>query len=182
MTYRLGVDVGGTFTDVALLDETTSAVVTHKVPSVPRDPAAGITRGIREILAAHGVAPAAVHHVAHGTTVSTNALLERRGDVRVGLLTTRGFRDLLEIARQKRPSLYDLRAEKPVPLVPRELRVEVDERVTPKGVLRPLDLHDAECAVRRLAAAGIESLAICLLYSFLEPAHEQQLVDLARRL
>src|SRR3990172_4556141 len=136
--YRIGVDVGGTFTDVALYDEAGGTVAVHKVPSVPQDPSQGILAGIAAILEARGVPPAAVTYLAHGTTVATNALLERRG-ARTALLTTRGFRDLLEIARQRRPDLYRLHVPKPVPLVPRRLRLEVNERLLPDGTpLRPL--------------------------------------------
>src|SRR5436190_14746736 len=121
MGAKLGVDVGGTFTDVALWDEDVGRLTTLKLPSVPADPAEGILAGIRQILERDGVAPARIGFVAHGTTVATNALLEGKG-ARTGLVTTRGFRDLLEIARQKRPELYDLQADKPAPLIPRDLR------------------------------------------------------------
>src|SRR5687767_15635813 len=147
MRAKLGVDVGGTFTDVALWDEDARRLTALKLPSVPADPSEGILAGIRAILERDGVAPAAVAFVAHGTTVSTNALLEKKG-ARTALITTRGFRDLLEIARQKRPDLYDLQADKPRPLVPRDLRFEVRERLLPDGtVLDKLRVEDVREAV-----------------------------------
>src|SRR6202521_4492434 len=179
MRAKLGVDVGGTFTDVALWDEDAGRLTVLKLPSVPADPADGILAGIRQILERDRVAPAAVVFVAHGTTVATNALLEKKG-ARTALVTTRGFRDLLEIARQKRPDLYDLQADKAVPLVPRDLRREVHERLLADGtVLEKLRPEDVLAAVRSLAHDGrgaqpVEAIAICFLYSFLDPTHERQ--------
>jgi len=184
MGYRLGIDVGGTFTDLVLYDEGSGALVVEKVPSVPADPSEGIVQGIARLLKRAAVAPAAVSHVAHGTTVATNALLERKG-ARTALITTRGFRDLLEIARQKRPSLYDLHARKPVPLVPRHRRLEVAERIMADGSVRvPLDAGDVERALDAVAAGtdgeAVEALAICFLYSFLAPEHERAVLERAR--
>jgi N-methylhydantoinase A len=165
---RLGIDVGGTFTDlVALVD---GEVVTAKVPSTPRDQAEGVLR----VLAAGGVDAARVGVFAHGTTVATNALLERRG-ARTALVTTAGFRDVLEIGRQQRPALYDLAADRPPPLVPRELRFTVAERAGPDGVLRPLDGDSLAAAVAAVRDAGVEAVAVCLLFSFLHPEHERLL-------
>jgi N-methylhydantoinase A len=164
---RLGIDVGGTFTDlVALVD---GRVVTAKVPSTPRDQAEGVLRA----LAAGGVDAARVAAFAHGTTVATNALLERRG-ARTALVTTSGFRDVLEIGRQQRPALYDLAADRPPALVPRELRFAVDERTGPDGVLRPLDEDGLAKVVAAVRDAGVEAVAVCLLFSFLHPEHEQR--------
>ena len=161
----VGVDVGGTFTDlVAVVD---GELVTAKVPSVAGDEA----RGVAAALAAAGIAPDAVEVLAHGTTVATNALLQRRG-ARTALVTTEGFRDVLEIGRQNRASLYDLTAHKPAPLVPRELRFTVRERMGPEGVLVPLDRASLQETVSRLGAAGVEAVAVCLLFSFLHPEHE----------
>jgi N-methylhydantoinase A len=183
MGHRLGIDVGGTFTDLVLYDEAAGTLAVEKVPSVPADPAEGIVRGIARLLAAAAVAPGAVGYVAHGTTVATNALLERRG-ARTALVTTRGFRDLLEIARQKRPSLYDLHARKPAPLVPRHLRFEVAERVMADGRVRtPLDEAEVDRVLEAIAAAPgepVQALAICFLYSFLAPGHEQRVLARAR--
>jgi N-methylhydantoinase A len=163
----VGVDVGGTFTDlVALVD---GGLVAAKVPSVPGAQA----RGISAALAAAGLDAGAVGVLAHGTTVATNALLERRG-ARTALVTTEGFRDLLEIGRQDRASLYDLAAHKPPPLVTRELRFVVRERMGPEGVVVPLDDASLRDAVEAVAGAGVEAVAVCLLFSFLHPEHEQR--------
>jgi N-methylhydantoinase A len=179
---RLGVDVGGTFTDIALWDELRQRLTVLKLPSVPADPAEGILAGIRAIATRDGIAPAALGFVAHGTTVATNALLEKKG-ARTALLTTRGFRDLLEIARQKRPDLYDLQADKPLALVPRPWRLEARERLLADGTVRE-KLHEADVAATvdalRAAPGAIEALAICFLYSFLDPAHERRAAELVQ--
>ncbi len=181
MGYRLGIDVGGTFTDLVLFSEDTGSLIVEKVPSVPSDPSEGIMDGIARILRQGGVAPADVVYVAHGTTVATNTLLQRHG-ARTALITTRGFRDLLEIARQRRPSLYDLDAPKPRALVRRKLRREVPERVTANGSVRiPLDLGAVDRVLDELAGEDIEALAVCFLYSFLHPEHERAVVERARR-
>ena len=142
---RLGVDVGGTFTDlVAIVD---GALVTAKVPSTPRDQSEGVMAAVR----ASGVDPAAVALFAHGMTVATNALLERRG-ARTALVTTEGFRDILEIGRQNRPSLYNLTRDRPPALIPRELRFTVRERMGPRGLLQPLNEASLDDIVRQLRA------------------------------
>jgi len=185
MSARLGVDVGGTFTDLALWDAATGHVAVLKIPSVPGDPAEGILEGIRAIGARQGVPPGALRFVAQGTTVATNALLERRG-ARTALVTTRGFRDLLEIARQKRPDLYDLQADKPPPLVPRHLRLDVHERLLADGTviekLRPDELASVLDALAKADGEGREpeALAVCFLYSFLDPTHERQVAAQVR--
>ena len=177
---RLGVDVGGTFTDVALWDESSRRLTTLKLPSVPADPAEGILAGIRAILERDGVAPAALGFVAHGTTVATNALLEKKG-ARTALVTTRGFRDLLEIARQKRPDLYDLQADTAPPLVPRDLRWEVSERLLADGtVLDELGREDVAGVLER--GPDVEAIAVCFLYSFLDPSHERLAAAVVREL
>jgi len=167
---RVGVDVGGTFTDlVALVD---GELVTAKVPTVPADQ----SQGVAEALAAAAIEPSAVSVLAHGTTVATNALLERTG-ARTALVTTEGFRDLLEIGRQSRPSLYDLTLPRPEPLVPRPLRFTVRERMGPHGVLVPLDEESVAEAVRGLAAARVEAVAVCLLFGFAHPEHEERVAE-----
>ena len=178
---RLGVDVGGTFTDIALWDESRQRLTVLKLPSVPADPAEGILAGIRAITTRDGIPPATLSFVAHGTTVATNALLEKKG-ARTALLTTRGFRDLLEIARQKRPDLYDLQIDKPPALVPREWRLEATERLLADGSVREkLREADVSAAVEALSAAGgVEALAICFLYAFLDPAHERRAAELVQ--
>jgi len=176
MKAKLGVDVGGTFTDLALWDETARRLAVLKVPSVPHDPSEGILAGIRALTARESIPAAALGFLAHGTTVATNALLEGKG-ARTALITTRGFRDLLEIARQKRPDLYDLMADKPPPLVPRDRRFEVRERLLADGtVLEKLSLDDVRKALAALVghASPPEAIAVCFLYSFLDPTHEHQ--------
>src|SRR6266480_748700 len=149
---RLGVDVGGTFTDlVAIVD---GAVVTAKVPSTPRDQSEGVAAAIERA----GLTGADVGHFAHGTTVATNALLERRG-ARTVLVTTEGFRDVIEIGRQDRPSLYDLTAGRPPTLVPRELRLVVRERMGPGGAVVALEAPEIERVVGELVSAGADSVA-----------------------
>src|ERR1700742_2862341 len=136
---RVGVDSGGTFTDVCLFDEDTGRVEVWKVASTPDDPSRGIAQGVAEAIAQVDAVPAAIGYFGHGTTVATNALIQHRG-VRTGLITTDGFRDLLEIGRQKRPDLYDPQTEKPLTLVSRDLRLEVPERVLHDGTVEtPLD-------------------------------------------
>ncbi len=177
---RAGVDIGGTFTDIVVLDAT-GRVHTRKVPSSVDDYARAIVDGVRELLQETGLAGAAVAEVIHGTTVASNAILELRG-ARTGLLTTRGFRDVLEIRRLRMPRLYDLTWEKPPALVPRHLRLEVDERVSARGeVTRPLDLAGVERALERLLGEGIEALAVCLLNAYANPVHERQIAALVRR-
>ena len=173
MAWRVGVDSGGTFTDVCLFDEAAGQVAVWKVASTPGDPSQAIADGLEQGLQLVGSQPGDVIYFGHGTTVATNALIQHRG-VRTGLITTDGFRDLLEIARQKRPDLYDLQVDKPPTLVPRDLRLEVAERVRHDGsVETPLDHAAVRAAARTLRDAGAEAIAICFLYSFLRPEHEE---------
>jgi N-methylhydantoinase A len=170
---RLGVDVGGTFTDlVALVD---GRLVTTKVPTTPRNQARGVVSALERVQAA----VAAAASFAHGSTVATNALLERRG-ARTALITTEGFRDVIEIGRQNRPALYDLTRDRPAPLVPRELRFTVRERMDRDGVLVPLDEESVRAAVDACREADVEAVAVCLLFGFLHPAHEQEVGDALR--
>jgi N-methylhydantoinase A len=168
----LGVDVGGTFTDAVLLDD--GVIHTAKVPTRPSEESAGVMSAIAAVLERAGAAAAEVDVFAHGMTVGTNALLEERG-ARTALIATRGFADLLEIGRQDRPHLYRLCAPKPVPLIEPGLRLEADERVGPDGVLTPLGEEEPERLVELLRASGAESVAICLLFSYLDPAHERRI-------
>ncbi|CAM2736061.1 hydantoinase/oxoprolinase family protein [Streptomyces albus] len=179
MTLRIGVDTGGTFTDVVAFDEETGALHVRKVSSTPDDPGLAIVEGLERILEQiGGRTPADVGYFAHGTTVGTNALLTRRG-ARTGVVTTRGFRDLLELGRGRRPRLYDLQADKPAPFAPRDLRLEVTERVRHDGSIEtPLDEDEARAAARTLREAGVEAVAVCLLYSFLRPEHEQRIGEI----
>jgi N-methylhydantoinase A len=171
---RLGVDVGGTFTDlVALFPE--GALVTAKVPSTPEDQSSGVMNA----LSTSEVEPNTVNALAHGMTVATNALLERKG-ARTALVTTEGFRDVLEIARQDRPALYDLTQDRPPPLVPRELRFTVKERMGPKGEITALDEESLENAVSAVKEAEVEAVAVCLLFAFMHPEHEQRVGEALR--
>ncbi|HET7874484.1 MAG TPA: hydantoinase/oxoprolinase family protein [Methylomirabilota bacterium] len=177
--YRLGVDVGGTFTDLVLVGPDGRAL-TRKVLSTTANYAEAIIAGVRGLLVSAGLEPRAVSEVIHGTTVATNAILERRG-ARTGLITTTGFRDLLEIGRLRLARLYDLDYERPAPLVPRRWRLEVTERMSHSGqVLAALDLGSAAAAIDRLRAAGVESIAVCLLHAYTNPAHEQAIGALVR--
>src|SRR5262245_16881823 len=170
---RVGVDVGGTFTDlVALVD---GKLHVAKVLSTPADQSAGVVAALDET----PIDGRTVAAFAHGTTVATNALLERRG-ARTALLTTEGFRDLIEIARQTRPALYDLTKLPPEPLVPRELRFTVRERVGPAGEEVALDEEDLSAAVDALRAAEVDAVAVCFLFSFLDPSHERRVGELLR--
>ena len=169
---RIGVDIGGTFTDVVLLEDG-GAVVSKKIPSSVENYALAIVEGLESVFAEHGVAPGEVAEIMHGTTVASNAILELAG-ARVGLVTSKGFRDVLELRHLRMPRLYDLTWEKPPPLVERHLRVVVDERVNAAGeVVRPLAREDAEQAVGRLLDEGVEAIAICLVNSYANPVHER---------
>ena len=172
--YRIGVDVGGTFTDFVLLNAGDGSLSHFKVPSTPDDPSVGIAEGVRDMLARHSVSPRDVQFLGHGTTVATNMLIERRG-VPTGLITTQGFRDVLAIGRQTRPSLYDYSVGKPLPLVERFRRLEVDERVDSSGaVLRPLDGSAVADAVRQLIESGVASIAVSFIHAYRNPKHEEQ--------
>ena len=178
--YRLGVDIGGTFTDLVLLAGDGS-VSTRKLPTSPDHHGRVVVDGLASLLDGLRLTPDRLAEIVHGTTVATNAVLEGKG-ARTGLLTTRGFRDVLEIRRIRSPELYNLQYEKPAPLVPRRHRLEVDERINHLGqVVRELDLAQAEQALRQLAEAGIESLAICFLNAYANADHEQRVGELARR-
>src|SRR3954453_11873597 len=167
----LGVDVGGTFTDAVLLDG--GAVHTAKVPTTPREESTGVVRAIAAVLARAGATPSDVEVFAHGMTVATNALLEERG-ARTALVATRGFADLLEIGRQDRPHLYRLCAPKPAPLVEAELRFEAAERGGAQGGVEPLEDEEVERLATAVEGSGAEAVAICLLFSYLDPTHERR--------
>jgi N-methylhydantoinase A len=178
-TYRLGVDIGGTFTDVVLLGADGSLTAT-KVLSTPADYAEGVLDGIVRLRRDTGIALDAIAGVVHASTVASNAVLERRG-ARVALVTTEGFRDVLEFRRLRIPVLYDLQYEKPEPLVPRALRFEVRERLGPRGeVWRELDEASVTEAVAELGAHDIEAVAISLLHSYADDAHERRVEELVR--
>ena len=171
--YRIGVDVGGTFTDFTVLDEETFEVHYHKVSSTPGEPSEAIRHGTAEVLERLSIRPSDVSFVGHGTTVATNLVIERRG-VKSGLLTTDGFRDVLEIGRQTRPHLFDYTVTKPQPLVPRSLRKQIPERVGADGaIVTVLDEAALERAVLDFKVAGVQAVAVCFLHSYRNDAHEQ---------
>jgi N-methylhydantoinase A len=172
---RVGIDVGGTFTDFVLLNERSGETLTHKCLTTPTDPAEAILDGLAALERRRPGTLADLEEVIHGTTLVINAIIERKG-ARTGLLTTRGFRDVLELGREVRYAAYDPHAPMPEPLVPRERRLEVDERVRADGsVLAPLDRASVAASLARLEADRVESIAVCLLNSFENPAHERQI-------
>jgi len=172
MAWRIGVDSAGTFTDICLFEEKSGGIAFWKVSSTAADPSLGVAERLGKALAQIGVNASDVSYFGHGTTVATNALIQHRG-APTGLITSDGFRDLLEIGRQKRPVLYDLQADKPPVLVERRLRLEVPERLRYDGrVETALAEAAVHSAVRVLRDAGVKAVAVCFLYSFLDPAHE----------
>ena len=176
--YRLGVDIGGTFTDVMMIDEQTGQVHIGKVPSTPRDPSVGFLDATERILNQTQVVPERITYVVHATTVATNAIIEGKG-AKTGFITTQGFRDLLEIQRQIRPVLYDVMFEKPRPLVPRYLAIEVPERLDARGnVLVPLDEEAVRRALRQLKEEEVESIAVCFLHAYINGAHERRAAEI----
>ncbi len=178
MSHRIGFDVGGTFTDFVLQAPTGELTTAKRLTTYP-DPSEACLAGLDALVAAAGVRWAEVGQVVHGTTLGSNLVIERKARG-VGLLTTRGFRDVLIIGRQKRYQVYDLQIEKPPPLIPRRLIAEVTERVLADGTVRtPLDEADARRALRALRARGVTTLAVCLLHAYLNPAHEKRVAELA---
>ena len=179
--YRIGVDVGGTFTDFVVFNNETGESSYFKVPSTPDDPSIAIANGVCEMLSKFTLSAGRVSFFGHGTTVATNMIIERRG-VPTGLITTRGFRDVLAIGRQMRPSLYDYSVRKPQPLVERFRRLEVDERLDSTGaVLKSLDDSEVATVVRELEASGVESIAIAFLHSYRNDEHEARVRDIVAR-
>jgi N-methylhydantoinase A len=179
---RLGIDVGGTFTDLALIDDAGRTIHFTKILTTPGHLEDGVIAGIEKILQLARADFANVEYIVHGTTIGTNALIERKG-ANVGLITTRGFRDVLEIARIERPDagLYDMTVDLPDPLVPRYRRLEVDERIGADGsVVRPLDEASARSAAAQMQAFGVEAVAVSLLFSFRNPAHERRVDELLK--
>ena len=178
--YRLGVDIGGTFTDATLINEETGEIHVGKVPSTPQDPSHGFMEATHRILREADVSPDEVGYVVHGTTVATNSIIEGKV-ARTGFVTTDGFRDLLEIQRQIRPSLYDLQFEKPRPLTPRYLCFGVPERLDAQGnVLTPLDEGTVRDVAERLRQEDVESIAVCFLHAYINPSHEKRTGEILR--
>ena len=176
--YRLGCDIGGTFTDFVLLNDQTGEIQINKCLTTPHDPSDAVEEGIRELgQKTHGFVDKR-DEVIHGTTLVINSIIERKG-AKTGLITTKGFRDVLELGREIRYAPYNIFSEFPQPLIPRRFRLEVDERIRSNGeVLKPLDPEEVREVVRQLIEMGIESLAVCLLNSFENPVHELMIKDI----
>ncbi|NDG49365.1 MAG: hydantoinase/oxoprolinase family protein, partial [Rhodospirillales bacterium] len=172
--YALAIDIGGTFTDLVLHDPATGRFAAHKELTTPQAPELGVLAGIRQLLGREGVSPSAITRVVHATTLLTNALIERRGAA-TGLLTTAGFRDILEIGHERKYEIYDLFLPLPAPLVRRAHRLEAEERIGPQGQVEiALDEASVIAAADRLVEMGIASLAIGFLHAYANPAHEQR--------
>jgi N-methylhydantoinase A/oxoprolinase/acetone carboxylase beta subunit len=180
----IGVDVGGTFTDIVFADTESGRNLIHKVPTTQDDPARGVIAGIVELCSRDGIPREAIDHVLHGTTIGTNAVLEHKGAV-TGMITTAGYRDITHIGRHQRPQHYSIRQEVPWqdrPLAKRRHRLTVAERIVPpRGeVLVPLDEAAVRAAARALRDGGVEAVAVCFLFSYLNPAHEARAAELVR--
>jgi N-methylhydantoinase A len=179
---RVGIDIGGTFTDLVLVDERTGSIRVNKLLTTPRNPANAVCDGFSMATLSAGVAAADVTRVVHGTTLVTNAVVERKG-ARAALVTTAGFRDTLEIATENRYDMYDLKLERPAPLVPRRLRFEVAERLFSDGAIeQPLDEAQLAAVAERMWAAGVEAVAVCFINSYRNGAHERHAVEILSRL
>jgi 5-oxoprolinase (ATP-hydrolysing)/N-methylhydantoinase A len=180
---RLGVDVGGTFTDLIYVDDEAGKILVHKIPTTPGDPSQGTVQGVQEVTQLAGVAPSELDQVFHGTTIATNIVIEHNG-AKVGMITTEGYRDILHIARHKKPLNFSNYQDLPWqahPIVRRRYRLTVPERILKDGsVLVPLDEERAREQVRKLKEQGVEAVAVCFLFSFLNPAHEQRVAEIVR--
>ena len=177
MSYRLGVDVGGTFTDLSIYDDTTGILNIYKTPSTPENQSKAVKQGVLSLINNLKIDPASIAFFIHGTTVATNTLLERDG-AKTALIVTRGFRDVLEIGRQERPDLYNWKIKRAAPIVPRNLRFEITERMSYQGeVLTPINVNELEKIASLIQKNNIESLSICLLHSYANPKHEEIIGD-----
>lgn len=174
-TYRLGCDIGGTFTDFVLVNDKTGEFFTNKCLTTPSDPSDAVEQGIRELAELKPGFMNDVEEVIHGTTLVINAIIERKG-AKTGLITTKGFRDVLELGREIRYDAYDIFSEYPEPIVPRALRMEVDERITADSrILKDVDEKEVRVVLKKLKAAGIESLAVCFINSYENPVNEKKI-------
>ena len=180
MAWRVGVDIGGTFTDVAVIDEATGRTGIAKVSTTPHDFGEGVVNGLKQAIEEEGVVPADVSFVSHATTVVTNALLESKG-ARVALVCTRGFRDLLELRRSARSDLYDINQDAPAVLVPRHCRLEVNERIDAQGaVVTALDRADIDDLITAIRELHVDAIAVSLLFAFLNDVHEAEIGERLR--
>ena len=181
MTYRLGVDVGGTFTDFVLHDSQSNRLEFAKTPSTPGNQAEGVKAGVLQLIKRLGLTPESISFFIHGTTVATNALLERKG-AKTALIVTKGFRDVLQIGRQDRPDLYDWHVRRSDPIVPRRLRFEVAERVLHTGkVIEPVSNDDIAEIIQHLKDHKVEAVAVCLIHSYAYPIHEKTVGEAIRK-
>src|SRR5690242_13438041 len=175
MAWRIGVDIGGTFTDVALVDATSGRIGVAKVPSTPADLAEGVLTALTQAMRRYAVVPTEVELLSHATTIVTNALLEEKG-ARAAFVTTRGFRDVLELRRSARADLYDLFQDGPATLIPRRRRFEISERIGADGkIVTPLAENEIDALIAALKSTAVDAIAISLVFSFLNPMHELQL-------
>jgi N-methylhydantoinase A len=180
MSWRIGIDIGGTFTDVAMVEADTGRIAIAKVPTTPHDFGQGVIDGIGQGLRDNAIDPATVTLLSHATTVVTNALLEKKG-ARAGFIATRGFRDILELRRSSRPDLYDLFQDAPAVLVPRRHRFEITERIDAQGaVVTPLDEAEFSPLIEAIRAAGLQTVAVSLLFSFLNDTNERRIGEVLR--
>lgn len=178
MSYKLGIDVGGTFTDLLLFHEETKEIYISKVPSTPSNPSVGVYHGIGQVLTECSIDPERIEFLIHGTTVATNAILEHKG-VKTALICTRGFQDILHIGRQDRPKLYDFFEKRPKPLIPRRLRYQVTERTLHTGEIEEeLNIQEVEEIIEKIREEEIFAVAVCLLHSYANPFHEQQIKEI----
>jgi N-methylhydantoinase A len=180
LSFMIGVDVGGTFTDFSVFNTEDGKLVHYKSSSTPEDPSKAIVNGVLHILTSECMNPEEVSYLAHGTTVATNALIEKKG-ARLGLITTKGFKDLMEIGWQKRPSLYDLSKQKPESLIPEGMKCEVEERILYDGTVKTtVNEESVREAVRYLKSMGAQAIAVCTLFSFINPAHEVKIKEIIK--
>jgi N-methylhydantoinase A len=181
MSYRMGIDIGGTFTDFAMIDDSSGAATLEKLLTTPEDPSIAVLAGVRKLLESGNVASERLRSIVHGSTLVTNAVIERKGTP-TGMLVTKGFRDVLDIALERRYDLYDLRLRFPEPIIPRACRAEIDERIREDGkALKAPDLGEVEQAVRRLVSEQkVRAIAVCFLHSFTNPQHERSVAEFIR--
>ncbi|MCG8512041.1 MAG: hydantoinase/oxoprolinase family protein, partial [Rhodospirillales bacterium] len=181
MGWIVGVDVGGTFTDFFAFDSGSGRTCYWKRPSTPSNPTEAVISGLQELSTAHDVPLIDVERFCHGSTVATNTLIQRRGAA-VSMVTTNGFRDVLEIGRQVRPAIYDFQLDQPDPLVKRRHRFELRERMMADGSVRtPVDLEDLDRVIEAVRQSGAEAVAVCFLFSYLRPDHEREVGDALRK-
>ena len=179
-SWRIGVDVGGTFTDFTLFEENKNYLLTYKTPSTPNEPAEAVENGLIYLIEEYDIDPLTINYLGHGTTVALNMLLEQRAKS-IGLLTTKGFRDVLEIGRQTRPNLYNYEIKRPEPLAKRSHRIEIPERINVDGIVQlPLDHGEVEQAALDFFNNNIEAIAICFLHSYKNADHEIQAAEIIR--